>query len=550
MKKIDDTGISATATEGSNRIFSGSVNMDERISIDKENMWECEFIVRKILPPLQSPISYAFFSTLFCGLLAHSLMLFNKLSAHDDLHYLFELGTTVTTGRWTLHILYWFHLLFFQDTPMSLPVLNGFIAILCIGVAASLIVKLLRIRSRFLSAALGSLMVCFPTITGLFFYMFTIHYYMVALLGMVFIAGLLCQKSRWFTKVMAVCVGSASLGVYQGFLPILLCLFLLDGLRKLSQGEITTQAFWKEKGVQAFCTFCMLILYSVANRLLLLRLGQSLSGYQGIGEIPSITDLILRAGVAYREFFLPTQDTIWDMYPLRIRTMYWLMLLGDFLMSIRLLVRCARNSRISALLSGLHLMLLPLGCNLIFLTTNLIHGLMVYGQVMQIIFFIWLLDQQEFHLSTLRKTFSLSSALILFVTGFLYIRLANQCYLKLIFEQQEAISYCTTLITQIKSSENYRAERPILFLNEDKITDPTITHMRELDSVNIFYYYPDTREYLNMSRDRIMERWCGFTPVYYEGEEELSVLPEVQAMPKYPDAGSIQVIHDVLVVHF
>ena len=192
---MDDTGTSATTKEGSNRVLSGSVNMDERISIDKENMWECESIVRKILPPLQSPISYAFFSTLICGLLAHSLMLFNKLSAHDDLHYLFELGTTVTTGRWTLHLLYWFHLLLFQDTPMSLPVLNGFIAILCIGVAASLIVKLLRIRSRFLSAALGSLMVCFPTITGLFFYMFTIHYYMVALLGMVFIAGLLCQKS-------------------------------------------------------------------------------------------------------------------------------------------------------------------------------------------------------------------------------------------------------------------------------------------------------------------------------------------------------------------
>ena len=214
-------------------------------------------MVRKILPPRKSPISYAFFSTLICGLIAHSLMLFNKLSAHDDLHYLFELGTTVTTGRWTLHILYWFHLLFFQDTPMSLPVLNGFIAILCIGASASLIVRLLRIQSRFLSAALGCLMVCFPTITGLFFYMFTIHYYMFALLGMVFSACLLCQKSRWFTKVFVVCIGAASLGVYQGFLPILLCLFLLDGLRKLSCGEITPCIFWKEKGIQVLCTLCM-----------------------------------------------------------------------------------------------------------------------------------------------------------------------------------------------------------------------------------------------------------------------------------------------------
>lgn len=535
--------------EGSYRIPTGWANMDEKICKDKGNMWESESLIRKIFPPLQSPISYAFFSTLFCGLLAHSLMLFNKLSAHDDLYYLFKLGTTVTTGRWTLHMLYWFHMLFFQDTPMSLPVLNGFIAILCIGIAAGMTVKLLRIRSRFLSAALGCMMVCFPTITGLFFYMFTIHYYMIALLGMVFSACLLCQRNKWFMKVLTVFVGAASLGVYQGFLPILLCLFLLDGMRKLSCGEITLRDFWKEKEVQALCTLCMLILYSAANRLLLLRLGQSLTGYQGIGEIPSVSDVILRAGIAYREFFVPTQETIWDMYPLRIRTIYWLMLLGDFLMSIRLLAQCARKSRTSVLLVGLHLLLLPLGCNLIFLTTDLIHGLMVYGQVMQIVLFIWLLDRQEFCLPTWRRTLSFASALVLFVTGFLYIRLANQCYLKLIFEQQEAISYCTTLITQIKSSEDYRADRPVLFLNDGRIMDPTITHMQEMDSINIFYYYPDTQEYLNMSRDQIMERWCGFTPIYYEGDN-MSVLPEVQAMPHYPDAGSIQVIHDVLVVHF
>ena len=218
-------------------------------------------------------------------------------------------------------------------------------------------------------------------------------------------------------------------------------------------------------------------------------------------------------------------------------------------MSIRLLVHCTQNSKPNAFLAGVHLLLFPFCCNMIFLTTDLIHGLMVYGQVMQIILFIWLLDQQEFHLPTWRRILSLGSALILFVDGFLYIRLANQCYLKLIFEQQEAISYCTTLITQIKSSDDYRADRPVLFINDGRITDPTITHMREMNSINIFYYYPDTREYLNMSRDRIMERWCGFTPVYYEGED-LSGLPEVQAMPHYPDTGSIQVIHDVLVVRF
>jgi hypothetical protein len=529
--------------------ISGWKTMDARIREKSRNMWEWEPAARKLLPYLRSSMACAFFSAFLCGILAHGMMMFNKFSAHDDLHYLFEMGTTVTTGRWTLHILYWLHTLFFQDVPMSLPVLNGFIAILCIGLSAAMIVRMMRIQSRFLSAALGCLMVCFPTITGLFFYMFTIHYYMIALLGFVVIAWLLCEKKGWIVKTAAICAGAAFLGIYQGFLPILLGLFLLDGLRKLSRGEITPRSFWIEKGSQAFCTICMLGLYSAANRLLLLRLGESLSGYQGIGEIPTLSDIIFRTGIAYREFFLPTQGARWDMYPLRSRTMYWLMLAGDLVMSVRLLRNTARKSRVCAVLVGIHLLLLPLCCNLIFLTTDLIHGLMVYGQIIQILLFIWLLDQQEFRLPACRRSFALGSALILTVTGFLYIRLANQCYLKLAFEQQEAISYCTTLVTQIRASEDYRAERPVLFLNSGNIADPTLTHMSELDSVNIFYYYPDTREYLNMSRDRIMERWCGFTPVYYEGED-MTALPEVQSMPHYPDAGSIRIIHDILVVHF
>lgn len=523
--------------------------MSEKSSAGRRNMWECESLIGKVLPSLRSPMSYAFFGAVLAGLLAHGMMLFNKFSAHDDLHYLFELGTTVTTGRWTLHILYWLHTLLFRDTPMSLPVLNGFTALVCIGASAALTVRLLRVRSRFLSAALGCLTVSFPAITGMFFYMFTIHYYMAALLGMILIACLLSRKSRWYTKAFAVCVGAASLGIYQGFLPILLCLFLLDGLRKLSQGDITLRAFWKEKAVQAVCTLCMLALYSAANRLLLWRLGQSLSGYQGIGEVPTLSEIVLRTGIAFREFFLPSPDSLWDMYPLRIRTMYWLMLLGDAAMSVRLLVHSARHGKICALLAGLHLLLFPLACNLIFLTTDLIHGLMVYGQVMQIVLFIWLLDQQEFRLPSWRRALSLASALVLSFTAYLYVRLANQCYLKLAFEQQEAISYCTTLVTQIKSSEGYRADRPVLFAGDGRISDPTLTRMPELDAVSIFYYGPDLREYLNMSRDRIMERWCGFTPVYYEGED-LSSLPEVQAMPHYPDEGSIRVVRDVLVVHF
>lgn len=43
--------------------------------------------------------------------------------------------------------------------------------------------------------------------------------------------------------------------------------------------------------------------------------------------------------------------------------------------------------------------------------------------------------------------------------------------------------------------------------------------------------------------------WCGFNPEIVD-EEAYADLPEVQAMPHYPEAGSIRIIGDTVVVKF
>ena len=90
----------------------------------------------------------------------------------------------------------------------------------------------------------------------------------------------------------------------------------------------------------------------------------------------------------------------------------------------------------------------------------------------------------------------------------------------------------------------------MLFLHEMQIVDPTVTDVKELDAVRNVSFQFNTLEYINnYTWAQFMEIWCGFTPVYYQ-EEDLDNLPEVQSMPRYPDAGSIQLVHDVLVVNF
>lgn len=495
----------------------------------------------------------AFLAAVICGLLAHGMALFNKLSWHDDLYYLFDVGATVSSGRWTLHLLYWLENLFYQDGHFSLPLFNGIIAIACIGAAAGLLIRLLGIRSKTLSALLGALMVSFPVMTGLFTYVFTIHYYMIAMLGMTVSGLLLCRGRRLWHRALAIPVGAAAMGIYQAFLPMTLGIILLDGIKSISEGKKSPGAFWKEKGIQALCLAGMMLLYFAANRLLQRRLGLgseiTYPGMEGMSSASPL-DYLGRIGRAYREFFLPERRTDWDMYPLRVYTLYQVMLAGDVLLSLLLVIRTARKGWAEAVYLMLLLGLVPLGFNFIFVMADHVHGLMTYAQTLQFALLIWLLKEADFRRIGMRRAASAAAAVVLGMTGALYVRLANQCYLKIQLEQQEAISFFTTLITQIKSSEDYCADRPVLFLNELEIADPTVTHIRELDSIRTLSYEFNTLEYLNQyTWARFMEIWCGFTPVYYEGPD-LSGLPEVQRMPHYPDAGSVQVVGDVLVVNF
>jgi len=517
------------------------------MNISETNSQNCSFL-RKISPQMR----FAFFSALICGLLAHGMALFNKLSWHDDLYYLFDVGATVSSGRWTLHLLYWLENLFFLDGHFSMPLFNGCIAIACIGAAAGLLVNLFRIRSKILSAALGCLMVTFPVITGLFTYVFTIHYYMAAMMLMVSAAYLLCRDTPWWVKIIAVFLGSAALGIYQAFLPLIPGIILLHGLMELSEGKTAPGQFWKGILLRVLCTGGMLVLYFIANKLFQIRLGLVDITYPGMEGADSLSPAgyLARIGRAYREFFLPVQRVSTDMYPLRVHTMYQLMLLGDLILSVRLLIRIAKTRRANVLPFVLFLFLIPLAGNFIFVMADQVHGLMTYGQIIQMVLFIWLTDRLEVRPPNMRKLLSFASAAVLAVTGLLYIRLANQCYLKINFEQQEAISFFTALVTQIKSSEDYQASRPVLFVNEKEIVDPTVTHIRELDVLRTISYEFNTLEYLNnYTWSRMMEIWCGFTPIYSD-RWDLTSLPEVQAMPHYPDAGSIQLVQDVLVVHF
>ncbi len=507
-------------------------------------------LIRKVSPQVRA----VFFGALLFGLFSQGMGLFNKLSHHDDVASLFDVGTTISSGRWALYVFERLERLFYGTGNTSLPLYNGMISILCIGIVGGLLVSLLKIKNRIYCALLGCVMVAFPVITALFGYMFTSHPYMIGLLLMTICACLICRGATWWVKLFAIFLGGMAVGIYQAFLSVLLTTILFyDIMELVDEGE---NLLWrnaiKHVALQLMCLLGVMLVYVAGNRFFLNKFQIELSSYQGIDQMGRISAQILlqRCGLAYYEFFNPTQQVFRDMYPGQLHVLYLIMLVIEGCLATRMVLLTGKKRKWLALMLVILFAMVPLSCNLIYVMAENIHGLMVYGQVMQVLLFIWLFDRLEYPTLKLNRVATCCASLILSVMAVMYARYDNQCYLKDMLHQQEAISYYTTLITRIKSQAGYRPEMKVYFANTEAANDPTVYNIDELDFIRLNPYWYNSKEYLHdLTRKEFMRVWCG-ADFSWSWDIELEFLSEVQTMPSYPTDGSIQIINDVVVVKF
>ncbi len=506
-------------------------------------------------PKVRSELSVTFCSAVIFGVLAHGTGLFNKFSHHDDILLLFGTGTTFTSGRWMLHVIGWLEECLFGPSHYSMPLFNGMFSLLCCGIIACLIVSLMDIRGKAYCAGIGALTAVFPVMTAYFGFMYTMPYYLVSLLMTVGAACLICRSRKWWAKAAAIVLGGCAVGIYQAFIPVLLALFLLYDMRVLAETDEPARGFLLRAVGQILCAAGIMAFYYAANRFFLNKFQLELSDYKGINQVASVTvtDYLLRAADAYREFFLPSRNVSFDMYPMHLHYMYLVMLAADAVLGVRMLILTAKKQKGRAVLLGLVMLLFPLGCNFIFVMCgDEVHGLMTWAQVLQFVWFVWLADRVQLSRTWWNRAFSAAAALALAVTGVMYVRFDNQCYMKETFQKQQAITFFTNLASRIRSSPGYSAETPVRFLNEWNIQDPTLYEIKELGFIQLPPYNTTITEYLNAySWAKFMERWCGFSPVYYwDPENEPADWPETRDMPHYPDDGSVRLINGVVVVNF
>ena len=505
------------------------------------------------------------------GLAAHGMAFFNKYSTHDDA-YLFDLCGTYSSGRWMLGELGTLYTKVFGSWYHSTPLFHGIVSVLAIALACALILDMFSIRSKLLAVAFCGVAVTFPTVTGLFGYMFTAPYYMIgAAIG---VAGVfvLNRSMTWPAFGFGVLLGAAAVGVYQANLPICVCLLLLCLIKRMLETE--TFSYQKVGGYLLYyagACAAILGLYLLLNKLELTLHKTTLTSYQSIASF-GLTDLkgyLERIRTAYREFFSPTPNVSFCMFPIYTRRYYKLSVLVAILLSLAALARSYRRDKRSCALAAALMLLVPMACNLIFVMCGEnVYTPMMYGECFFFAYYAWMADRlfpekgdgedadktasapsgREPRRRLLERGVKAAVGTLLLLIGLLYCRFANICYLRAEFEQQQTISYYTALISRISSAEGYDDAYPVVYINEFNKKPTTGLGCPDEEIIFISPYKSGYSVNIDTWR-RVMRNWCGYDPETLD--EALFVQrPEVMEMPCYPDSGSIKVIDGTVVVKF
>lgn len=507
--------------------------------------------IRKIYTKISIEFKIAFVSAIIIGLIAHLYMFTNKLPNYDDMG-LNGFGATFRLGRWFLWVLgsVAYHL----DFVYSLPWTNGLISLVLLAISAGIVIDLLRVENKISIMIIAGILVVFPSWTGTFFFMFTAPYYAVAVLLMTLSVYFYYKNKNGY--ILSIFCIALSLGIYQAYLPFGVTLYvtilILELYKEDNDGiQVFTEA------VKSLATLIMgFIIYYVLVKISLIITNQQLASYKGTGQmgmisvsqIPQIFSQILTNGLG-----IFANNNLELSYNILLKTGYAILYIADFLLIYFSGKHFQKKKQASKVCMLLILMIaFFVAVNSIFImcpADDAIYVLMTYSYTFLVILPICIVDRLlaketiNDRSIVIRMEYVIIGIASMMILN--YCHFANAQYLSIQLSFEQAKSFYTTLVTQIKSVEGYSDELPIAVIeNGNYIEDKTLYRN---DVMKVFDISGrDTVLAETYSRDFLLAYYCGFAPEYIDGDE----LPKeiTDTMSVYPAEGSIMIIDNVIAI--
>ena len=484
-----------------------------------------------------------FFATFLLGLLAYGYAFTNKLVNHDEVSSLFTKGATVTSGRWGLGAL---------DSifpNFSMPWIYGLITVLLIALSVCVLISKFRIRNRLLQVLLAGSIVVFPSLIGLFGYMFTSSSFALAFFLAVMAAAMVQQFTKWPIFLGLGCL-VFSLSIYQSYISVTAGLLVLVLIQQLLRGEEFKAVL--VRGI-VFVLFLILALglYYLGTQVVLGLTGNSLNGYASENLAFSLNSVLNGVVLAYSSFFRFFTEGFLGLIPTAFsRILHWLLFGSVLVLFLGHLVFNFKKQPAQIGLLILLLAVLPLAINCMYMITTAesIHTLVMYGFVCFYVLAVVMAD----HVLDCRKPQwicacvlnALTAVMALIIAANIYV--ANQAYLHLHLRYENAASFYTSLVADIKMTPGFDEHTRLAIVGEYRQPDYYSHQFEHLHAITgIYGFVPDS-----YSKNYFMEYYMGF-PIPFASEEEIQQIqstPEFEAMAVYPYYGSLQKTGDILVV--
>lgn len=497
-----------------------------------------------------------FISTIVIGLFAHAFIMLNVLHNYDNITNTPKGGWVgLSSGRWLLELLQNFannH-----GWNYNIPVFKCFLALIILSLSSCLIISIYHINDMIYCILTGGVLVTFPSVTSMMFFSYCVHYYAVAIFLVVF-AIYLVKKGR---LVIPAILMAMSCGIYQAYFPLAITMILLLFLYEM----ITSHYSFTDNLVRGikyvFILILGLTLYYIVLQLFLSMYKVELSDYKGINQMGiNLNEIPVILKNVYATFFKFPFTEYWDINQSFLAKAC--ILLFYIISAALIAVSLHKKQGLVKLEIIVSTAMLPVAVNaiLVMCHEDYIYTIMVYSMVFLYLLPVILIEtfnDCSSELSHSKKVFiDIQNAVITLLLSLVivnYIWNANGNYLSLYYADQQTIHYFQTLITRIKSTENYTDELPVLYVGKT-IEDASFHHFIYEDTP-FLYGGNNTSTYLinSYSRLRWVKRYLGFNPPQLTDQKEIDSFSNnaaVMAMPCYPDDGSIKIIDGVIVVKF
>lgn len=499
----------------------------------------------------KTPAGIAAVGGVVFGLLVHMFGLTNILHNYDDIWIQPQgVGTSLTSGRRFLFVLQ--ELGDAVTGNFNLAWLDGLTTLLLIGVSATFLVSVLKIKSRAFALLIGMGLSSFPSVTALLFFKYTAPQYGLAVLFSV-LAVWTTEKWRYGFSA-GICFIALALGIYQAYFPFTVTVFLILLIKLALQKSVKLSAVIKRGLLYLGTMIAGLVLYFVVLKAMLAIENVTLISYQGISDMGKITlsnipELLLRTVKGFLS--LPVKDYCSLATTPILRLSYLALGLISLFLIALLIIKNRKKPLQILLICGL-CALLPVGVNLItVMGATWIYTLMVLPFSLLLcvpLVLSELTEQEDNTLNRLNKYTKTVVVVLVSVIIFFNSYFANVNYSSMYFSNRQVENFFSSITTQIHMTEGYDSTKKWAFIGSanEKFFSQSIWAKQHAYGGNI-------------GAAALVNEYSGEAWIFnYMGHrcavannterEKLIKLSEVQEMPCWPDEGSVKVIDEYVVI--